>query len=138
MNEEQITEDTPMEEKTLNTVLLILPWIILLVTVIRNAYASRKAGKSWEETFTIIINTLKDEDKMIAGGFSPDALAKAKEIGAVIGAGKEAQAKAEEALTQGKETSDIKIGSLNGKPIYLGSALGIGSALAGVVNGFRK
>lgn len=139
MNDEQLTEDTvAMDEKSLDTVLAALPWVILLLTIIRNVWASRRAGKSWEETMTIIVNTLKDEQKMVDGNFSPDALAKAKEISAVIGAGKEAQAKAEEVLSQGKETNDIKIGSINGKPIYLGSALGLGSALAGIAKGFRK
>lgn len=137
MNEE-LTEDTVATEEKINTVLLILPWIILILTLIRNGYASRKAGKSWEETITILLNTLKDEEKMTAdGGFSGDALTKAKEVAAVIGAGKEAQAKAEEALSQGRE-KDIKVGSINGKPIYLGNVLGIGSALSGVIRGFRK
>lgn len=124
-------------DATLNLIMTLLPWLVSLVTLIISIIKLRKSGKTWEETFTIIVNTLKDEQKMVDGGFSADTIAKAKDVANVIGAGSEAQKKVEEVLTQGKE-QDIKIGSINGKPIYLGSALGIGSALASIANQFRK
>jgi len=139
VNAQELTAHTVAQDPNaiLDLVLLALPWIVTLATIIINMIKNRRAGKTWEESFTILINTLKDEAKMKDGGFSKDAVDKAKAVAQVIGAGKDAQDKVEAALTQGKE-QDIKIGSINGKPIYLGNALGIGSALASILKGFRK
>lgn len=137
--EQPVLQDTVAHDPnaTLDMILMLLPWGISLITIVISAIKLRRSGKSWEETFTIIVNTLKDEQKMVDGGFSADTIQKAKDVANVIGAGSEAQKKVEEVLTQGKE-QDVKIGSINGKPIYLGNALGIGSALAGIIKGFRK
>lgn len=124
-------------DATLNLIMTLLPWLVSLVTLIISVIKLRKSGKTWEETFAILVNTLKDEKKMVEGGFSKDAVAKAQEVAKILGAGQEAEKKVQEILTKGKE-QDIKIGSINGKPIYLGKALGIGSALAAIVKGFRK
>ena len=124
-------------DATLNLIMTLLPWLVSLLTLIISAIKLRKSGKTWEETFAILVNTLKDEKKMVEGGFSKDAVAKAQEVAKILGTGQEAEKKVQEILTKGKE-QDIKIGSINGKPIYLGKALGIRSALAAVVKGFRK
>jgi hypothetical protein len=139
VNAQEVTANTVAQDPNaiLDLVLLALPWIVTLATIVINMIKNRRAGKTWEESFTILINTLKDEAKMKDGGFSKDAVDKANAVAKVIGAGKDAQDKVEAALTEGKE-QDIKIGSINGKPIYLGNALGIGSALAGILKGFRK
>lgn len=137
--EQPVLQDTVAHDPntTLDLILTLLPWCVSLITIVISAIKLRRSGKSWAETYTIIVNTLKDEQKMVDGGFSADTIQKAKDVANVIGAGSEAQKKVEEVLTQGKE-QDIKIGSINGKPIYLGSALGIGSALASIANQFRK
>jgi multidrug efflux pump subunit AcrB len=50
----------------------------------------------------------------------------------------EAKKKVETILKEGREVDDLKIASINGKPIYLGDIAGIGSTLAAAINRIRK
>lgn len=114
---------------TLDNALMILPWVLWLGTLLLAVLKLRKQGKTWAEAFHVAINTLKVEDKMVDGTFSPDLVKKVGAVAEALQVGKEAKEKVEKVLSEGKEL-DIKVGSIKGKPIYLGDITGIGSTLA--------
>ena len=102
-------------------------YAVAVLTAIISVYKNYKQGKSAGEIITILVNVLKDENKMVGGKFSPEALKKAEEVAITIGANDVAVEEAKKAL-KGNEI-DVKIGSYKGKPIYLSDAIGAGSIM---------
>jgi hypothetical protein len=94
----------------------------------------------------LIANTLKDEDKMVDGKFAAATAAKVEKVAAVMGAGTNAVVEVKQAVAQNSTNpadhkGDIKIASINGKPIYLGETAAIGtklSAALGVLRGLIR
>ena len=119
------------ESKYVELIVMIVPWLISILTIVVAVIKARRAGKTWDETLTVVINSLKVEEKMHNGSFKPDMIDKAAVVAQAIGVSQEAAKKAQEAL-KGKE-QDIKIGSINGKPIYLGNAIQVGAVVGGLL-----
>lgn len=111
-------------------------YLVAILTAIISMYRSYKAGKGFAEIATILVNTLKDENKMVGGKFSTATLDKAQEVANTISADTVAMEQVKVVL-QGRST-DIKLGSFRGKPVYLSDALGFGSMAQGIIRIFRK
>lgn len=121
---------------TIENAIVALPWILWLLTIVLSVLKHRKLGKTWAESLAVAINTLKVEDKMINGAFQPELVDKVGKVAEVLQVSKEAKENVEKVLKEGKEL-DIKIGSIKGKPIYLGDVAGIGSSLAAALKRIR-
>lgn len=121
---------------TIENAIVALPWILWLLTIVLSVLKQRKLGKTWAESLAVAINTLKVEDKMINGAFQPELVDKVGKVAEVLQVSKEAKENVEKVLKEGKEL-DIKIGSIKGKPIYLGDVAGIGSSLAAALKRIR-
>jgi len=121
---------------TMENFITISGWIVAALTGIRLVYNGYQAGKSVAEIATILVNTLKDEGKMIDGQFSPATLQKAQEVANTISADSVAVEQVKQVL-KGRET-DIKLGSYKGKPVYLSDAIGFSSIAQGIFRIFRK
>lgn len=121
---------------TIENALAILPWILWLLTIVVAVLKQRKLGKTWAESLAVAVNTLKVEDKMVNGVFQPDLVEKVGKVAEVLQVSKEAKESVEKVLKEGKEL-DIKIGSIKGKPIYLGDVAGVGSSLAAALKRIR-
>lgn len=115
-----------------DTIITYAGYLVAVLTAAISLYKSHKAGKTFAEAITVLVNTLKDEGKMVEGQFSHATIEKAKVFATTIGANDAAVEQVKSAL-QGKEL-DIKLGSLKGKPVYLSDALSIG----GIIQGFGK
>lgn len=113
----------------LDSIILWAPYVITLVTILLSAVKSIKAGKTLEESVLLVVNTLKDENKMQDGKFSQATIDKVERVATVISAGAEAQEKVKAVLVNGEHSDDVKIGSVNGKPLYIGQVVTTGSAL---------
>jgi len=99
---------------------------------------AKKDKKTLAESVNLAFNTLKVEDKMNAGIFSPALVKKAEAAAAVLQVGADAKQAVTSALKEGQTIpNDLKIGSINGQPIYLGSIMGVGSALAAALRKIR-
>ena len=122
-----------MEYMTFDNALKVIPWVVFLLTLIERFAFARKAGKSAAEALMVLLNTLKVEDKMLPDGtFSPKLVEKVAQVSKTLEVGSDAKKKVQELIKSGAH-QDIKIGSINGKPIYLGQIggiLGIGGTLA--------
>jgi hypothetical protein len=121
---------------TTDNIIFVSGWIVFLATLVERFFAARKAGKTAAEAITVLLNTMKVEDKMLPDGrFKPELIEKADQVSKTLEVSTAAQAQVKEILTSGK-TQDIKLGSIKGKPIYLGHVagiLGIGGSLAAKV-----
>jgi len=107
-------------------------YAVAILTLIVTVYKSHKAGKTYAEIITIIINVLKDENKLINGKFSPETLKKAEEIANVLTNDSNAIERVKDALNGSEK--DIAIASIKGKKIFLSDVLKIG----GIYKIFRK
>ncbi|MDD5486813.1 MAG: hypothetical protein PHW65_04600 [Dehalococcoidales bacterium] len=121
---------------TANDVVAIIGYLIAALTAIVSFYRSYKAGKSASEALLIVINALKDEEKMVDGAFSKQTLQKIEDFATTIQADDKAVKQAKQAL-QGREL-DVKIGSFKGKPIFLSDALKLGGLVSAVRKAVRK
>ena len=106
-------------------------YVVAALTALISLYKSHKAGKTLAETAMILINTLKDESKMVGGQFTTATVDKAKAVAEKISADSVAVETAKNALI-GKET-DIKLGSYKGKPIYLSRILSLGAGVKNIL-----
>lgn len=122
----------------LDTFLLVLPWLISGLSILFSFLKAKKDGKTWAEALHVAVNTLKVEDKMVNGAFKPELVEKVGAVSEALQVSTEAKQKVEQILKEGREVDDIKIASINGKPIYLGDIAGIGSTLAAAINRIRK
>lgn len=120
----------------IDTIITYAGYLVAVLTAAISLYKSHKAGKGFAEAMTVIVNTLKDESKMIDGKFSSATLEKAENFATTIGANDVAVEQVKSAL-KGKEL-DIKLGSLKGKPVYLSDALRVGGILQGLGGLFRR
>ena len=116
----------------IDTIVNYLGYVIAALTAAVSLYKSHKAGKTFAEAMTVLVNTLKDENKMIDGKFSGATLEKAEVFATTIGANDQAVEQVKSVL-RGKEL-DVKVGSLKGKPVYLSDVLQVG----GIIQGFSK
>lgn len=116
--------------------------LISVLTVVLAFLKARTDGKTMAEALTLAINVLKVEDKMTPDGKFKAELVEKTEIAAkALQVGAEAKQKVQEELTKGQHEGDLKIGSIKGRPIYVGQVLGIGSSLAQALlrlRGLRK
>ena len=115
-----------------DTIVTYAGYLVAVLTAAISLYKSHKAGKTFAEAMTVLVNTLKDESKMIDGKFTSATLEKAEVFATTIGANDQAVEQVRGAL-KGKEL-DVKLGSLKGKPVYLSDVLQVG----GIVQGFSK
>ncbi len=128
----------PASANKLDTFLMVLPWLISGLSILFSFLKAKKDGKTWAEALHVAVNTLKVEDKMINGAFKPELVEKVGAVSEALQVSTEAKQKVEQILKEGREVDDIKIASINGKPIYLGDIAGIGSTLAAALNRIRK
>lgn len=124
-----------MNVKTTNTILSITPYLVLALTMFMTVVSARREGKSWSDAFAACLEIAKDKQKLEASGYKPEMIDSITETSVAIEDSVNAKAKAEEVLHS--ESQGIKVGSINGKPIYLGNVLGVGSALAGIFGALR-
>ena len=129
---------SPPASSKLDTFLLVLPWLISGLSILFSFLKAKKDGKTWAEALHVAVNTLKVEDKMVNGAFKPELVEKVGAVSEALQVSTEAKQKVEQILKEGREVDDIKIASINGKPIYLGDIAGIGSTLAAAINRIRK
>lgn len=129
---------SPPASSTLDTFLLVLPWLISGLSILFSFLKAKKDGKTWAEALHVAVNTLKVEDKMVNGAFKPELVEKVGAVSEALQVSTEAKQKVEQILKEGREVDDIKIASIKGKPIYLGDIAGIGSTLAAAINRIRK
>jgi len=99
-------------------------YAVAVLTLIITIYKAHKAGKTYGEIITIIINVLKDENKLVNGKFAPGTFEKIEKIADIISADENNVEEVKKLLGEGKE-GDIKIASLNGKSLYLSQLLKI-------------
>lgn len=123
---------------TVDNVAAALPWLMTALSFIYSVWKSKKDGKTTMEALTLAVNTLKVEDKMVEGGFKPELIRKVDAAAEALQVSKEAKAKVEAVLKEGREVNDIKIASINGKKIYLGDLTGVGSVLAATLGRIRS
>lgn len=123
---------------TASNVAAALPWIITGLSFVYAFWRHKKDGKTTMEALTLAVNTLKVEDKMVEGGFKPELIRKVDAAAEALQVSKEAKAKVEAVLKEGREVNDIKIASINGKKIYLGDLTGVGSVLAATLGRIRS
>ena len=121
-----------MENINFDTVVTYAGYLVAVLTALISLYKSHRAGKTFAEAMTVLVNTLKDENKMVGGQFTLTTVAKAEEVARQIGANDQAIEQVKEAL-KGRQI-DVKLGSWKGKPIYLSDALKVG----GIIQGFSK
>ena len=119
-----------------DTIVQYLGYVVAALSVIISLYKSHKAGKTLAQSLVVLANTLKDENKMTGGKFSPETLQKAEEFATTIGANDAAVEQVKSAL-KGREI-DVKIGSWKGKPIYISDAIGLGGIFQGLGKLFKK
>lgn len=105
---------------------------------------------SMQEAMILMINTLKDEDKMEANGaiFKEDTLKKIDKIAEVTQVGAQAIAEVKSVITTANtrdpstaNPGDIKLGSYNGKPVFISDAYTVGSKLVsalGILRGILR
>jgi hypothetical protein len=106
------------------------------------------------EALVLLGNALQNEKQMVNGQFTGATVQKIEQIGAATGASPAAVAAVTNTITKINQaaatspagdpsapapaaTGDIKIGSLNGKPVYLGQVVGVSRQAQAVVEIFR-
>lgn len=124
-------------ENVQSLVMLISYVVIPAISAAIVFYRDMKNEKDLAETAALAVNTFKVESKMLPDGKFPADLAnKVAEAADALQVG----AKAKQQVTDivvGGQTADLKIGSIRGQPIYLGSVLGIGAGLAAALRRLR-
>lgn len=123
------------QQQILDSIILWAPYAITAISLLFTFAREIKAGKTLQDAVLIVTNTLKDEAKMEQGKFSYATIGKVEKVATVINAGADAKAAVTSALTNGGHEGDIKVGSVNGKPIYIGQVVTTGTAL---VNFWKK
>jgi hypothetical protein len=111
-------------------------YLVALLTMLMHLYKSHKAGKTIAETALILVNTLKDESKLIDAQFSPETIKKAEEVAKALGTENEALKKVKDALN-GREINP-KLVSIRGKGIYLSDVLTLGGLGVAIRNALKK
>lgn len=120
---------TQDHQQILDAIILWSPYVITAVSLLFAFARELKAGKTLQEAVMLVANTLKDEAKMADGKFSDATIAKVEKVAEVIKAGDDAKKAVTSALSNGEHTNDIKVGSLGGRPIYIGQVVTTGAAL---------
>ncbi len=69
-----------------DTIIQYAGYALTALTIILSFIQSRRTGKSVAEALIVVINTLKDENKMVDGQFSPETIKKAEQFATTIGA----------------------------------------------------
>jgi hypothetical protein len=124
-------------ENVQSLVMLISYVVIPAISAAVVLYKSLKADKDIAEAVTLAVNVLKVEDKMLPNGkFSTELTAKVASAADALQVGAKAKQQVTDIINTG-HTADLKIASINGKPIYLGSVLGIGAGLAAALRRIR-
>ena len=96
--------------------------VIGLYCFIRKVYLQAKLAKK-EEKFWVIVNALKDENKMVDGEkFTNDFISKLEKIGKALNVSNNSLKEAKANILQAN-TGSIKVGSYKGKPIYANNIL---------------
>ena len=126
-----------------DTIMNYAGFVIGVLALIFSKYKSYEAGKAaakaaieTAQSLIILVNTLKDETKMIDGQFAAKTLQKAEEMAMTIGADDLAVEQVKKALT-GKELN-LQLASWKGKPIYLSDLLKFGGIAQGLGKLFRR
>lgn len=110
--------------------------IIELVAILFVIAHAVKQKMSFRQTIALVINTLKDEEKMDGDQFTPETKVKLEEIAKEIGANSKALEEAKRGLDS--THSGTKIGSHKGKPIYLEDVLKKVSLIGGLINSVKR
>jgi len=132
-----LTADTvAVEPSALDAVMMYAGYLVALLTMLMHLYKSHKAGKTIAETALILVNTLKDENKLVNAQFSPATIAKAEEVAKALGTENEALKKVKDALN-GREINP-KLVSVRGKAIYLSDVLTLGGLGVAIRNALKK
>ena len=118
---------------------LILTAAFYILSVGSVLVSAIKQKLSAQEAILLVVNTLKNEEQMHAGGevFKQDTIAKVDKVASAMSAGSTAVEQVKAALVTPAGVTipgDIKLGSLNGKPIYLSNVTGVGSTLAAALS----
>lgn len=98
---------------------------------------------TFREAMIVLANTLQDEKKLVAGQFTTATVTKIDNVGQAAGASPSAVEAARQTITTINQavanaqpatpatpavassgSGDIKVGSMNGRPIYLGQVVG--------------
>lgn len=125
-----------MNQETFNSVVQLLGYVIAAATAIISIYKSYKEKKTVAETITILINTLKDEEKLTGGQFHLETLKKAEKIAIEIGANDVAVEQVKDAL-KGREL-DFKLASWKGKPVYISDVFRVGLGISAIQKALKK
>ena len=132
-----LTADTvAVEPSALDDVMMYAGYLVALLTMLMHLYKSHKAGKTIAETALILVNTLKDESKLVNAQFSPETIKKAEEVAKALGTENEALKKVKDALN-GREINP-KLVSIRGKGIYLSDVLTLGGLGVAIRNALKK
>lgn len=108
--------------------------IALVVTLIVTLAQAIKAKLQAREAIILLLNVLKDEDKMTASGQFKDAtLKKIDQVAQVAQVGTTAVAEVKQVITD-VNRGGLKLGSYNGKPVYLEDVGRIGSRLGAALS----
>lgn len=119
----------------------VISGVILVILTIVKVFRSKgiSNAEKFDKAITLVINTLKDETKMKDDGteFDPKVKSKLEDIGKKMEMGKEEVEKVKEAFSYNKyDKKGTKIGSHNGKPIYLESVIDTVSSVKRLKNLF--
>jgi len=139
-----LTGDTvAVEPSALDAVMMYAGYLVAALTMLLKLYDAHKARKATDslekiatETAIILVNTLKDENKLINAQFSPATIAKAEEVAKALGTENEALKKVKDALN-GREINP-KLVSIRGKAIYLSDVLTLGGLGVAIRNAWKK
>ena len=125
------TGTTVLSSSVSEQLLTWLPLLGMLCSMIVSFIKARKDGKTMSEAVLLIVNTLKDEDKMVQGQFTAETHAKAEAVGNALTVGDTAKNIVTAALSG--STSDVQVGSYKGKPVYIP-----GGMLSGALGMLKK
>jgi len=115
-----------------NFILSHIDTIIAVLTALAMFFKMVKEKVTAGQALVLLGNALQDEHKMVDGQFTPATVAKVENIAATTGAPAPAVTAVTDALTKINDAAKttgaqngIKVGSLNGKPVYLDQVVGI-------------
>lgn len=98
---------------------MLIPLLLAIFEIVRER-------KSWRNSLALLAQTLQDENKMENGKyFTAEAIKKLEEIAAVTGAAK-AEIEVTKEILSNVNRNGIKVGTYNGKPVYLQDAVVVG------------
>lgn len=103
--------------------------IPLFYSIVHAAKARIDGKITTREAIMLVINTLKDEAKMTDNAFHDATLQKIDKVAQAASTGASAVAEVKQVIGDVNRQNGIKVGSLNGKPVYLDQVVGIGSSL---------